>query len=77
MSEHFFKITKIGCDSEKNVEPKSISSDKFSLCHINFNSSLENSLMKKFLLGAYISTHNFNSFCLSEAFLDSAIPRHI
>ena len=60
-------------DIETNPGPKPSSCDKFSICHWYLNSISVNNFLKIFLLGVYVSTHNFHILCLSETYLDSSI----
>ena len=41
---------------------------------LNLNSILAHDYSKLFLLKAYISVHKFDIICLSETYLDSAVP---
>ena len=63
---------KLSGDVEENPGPKPSSSQSFSICHWNLNSSSAHSYMKLSLLRAYLSTHKFDVICISETYLNSA-----
>ena len=58
-------------DIETNPGPRKSSPIKF--CHWNLNGLAAHAFIKVPLIEAFITTHNFDIFCLSEIFLDSTI----
>ena len=61
-------------DVEVNLGPKNSASECLSICHWNLNSILAHDYSKLCLLKAYISVHKYDIICLSETYLDSAVP---
>ena len=59
---------------ETNPGPKKSSVIKF--CHWNLNGLAAHDFLKVSLIEAFITTHNFDTICLSETFLDSTVPQH-
>ena len=59
-------------DIETNPGPKQSSNIKF--CHWNLNGLAARDFLKVPLVKAFIISNNFYLVCLSETFLDSAIP---
>ena len=60
-------------DFESNPGPKKSSVIKF--WHWNLNGLDAHDFLKVFLIDAFITTHNFDIICLSETFLDAAVPQ--
>ena len=64
-------LIELSVDAEFNPGPKPDSSQSFSNCHWNLNSMSAHNYSKISLLTAYISTHDFDTICLSETYLTS------
>ena len=64
-------IIRLSGDIEENPDPKCYSNQSFSICHWNINSVTARNYLKKSLLRAYISLHNFDVVCISETYLYS------
>ena len=60
-------------DIEKYPGRKPNSYQSFSICHWNLNSISAHNFLILSLLPAYITVHNFDVICASEAYLDSSI----
>ena len=61
-------------DVEINPGPLSSFKKIFPICHWNVNSISAHDYSKSFLLKAHIILHQFDIICLSETYLDPAIP---
>ena len=59
---------------ETNPGPKQSSAIRF--CHWNLNGLAAHDFVKVPLIEAFITAHNLDIVCLSETFLDSAVPDH-
>ena len=59
-------------DIESNPGPRSSYCESLSICHWNLGSLSTNNFIKKDLLSAFNSIHNFDIIFLSETFLDSS-----
>ena len=59
----------ISGDVELDPEPKRISSNDFSICHLNLNSISAHNYAKGFLLKAYFAIHQFDIICISETLI--------
>ena len=68
---HFFCLLEPSGDVEFNLGPKPDSSQRFSICHWIFNSMSAHNYSKISLLTAYISVHDSDIICPSEAYLTS------
>ena len=66
-------LTKRSGDIEQNPEPKSNSSQSFSICQWNLNSISAYNFIKLSLLKTYIATNKLEVICLSETYPDSSI----
>ena len=64
-------IIRLCGDIEENLGPKCNSNQSFAIRHWNLNSIIAHNYLKVSLLRAYISLHNFDAVCISEAYLDS------
>ena len=56
------------------INPGSMKSSRLSFCHWNLNGISTHDFVKVPLIEAFIKANNIEIICLSETFLDSAIP---
>ena len=68
---YFFCLLELSGDIEFNPRLKPDSSQSSSICHWNLNSMSAHNYSKISFLTAYISIHDFDLICLSEAYLKS------
>ena len=63
-------IIRLSVDIKENPGPRCNSNQSFSICHWNLSNITAHNYFKISLLRAYISLHNFDVVCISEAYLD-------
>ena len=72
ISVPYVKYILISCgDIKINPGPKTTSDHNLSVCYWNLNGITTNNFIKKSLLEAYNTIHNYDIICISETFLNS------
>ena len=69
----YILLATLSGDVELNPGPKRNTAQTLSICHWNLSSICARNFAKFSLLRAYVSVHQFDIICLSEAYLDSSV----
>ena len=67
----FPRLLRLSGDIEKNPGPETDYSQTFSIGHWNLNSLVAHNFTKSSILKAYLSVQRFDTFCISETYLNS------
>ena len=68
-----FLLLLLSGDIEVNPGPKRLNLKDLSICHWNLNSIMADEYSKVSEISAFLDSHRFDIFCISESFLDSSI----